>query len=147
MAMSSLADRIKLAFDQANPKVTKAAIARACKIASPSVVAWFSGDSKSIKGYNLVVTASMLGVNPLWLADGRGPMRGPAKAGGPPTLNPRDLDPKNGGDAWDELDRALAKLLIVGPMKDEVLAFVRGKHAAALALQEHLNNIREGKKA
>jgi len=57
------------------PKVTQAALARACRVKAPSVNDWLSGKTKSIEGENLLNAATFLKVSPLWLATGKGPMR------------------------------------------------------------------------
>lgn len=57
------------------PKVSQAALARACGIKPPSVNDWLSGKTKSIEGENLLNAAAFLKVLPLWLATGKGPMR------------------------------------------------------------------------
>lgn len=72
--MTTLAERLKLAME-GPPKVTAAAIARACKITRPSVHAWLSGRTKTIEGANLLAAAKLLKVNPEWLTTGHGLMR------------------------------------------------------------------------
>lgn len=57
------------------PKISQAALARACGIKPPSVHDWVSGKTKSIEGENLLRAAAFLKVSPLWLATGKGPMR------------------------------------------------------------------------
>ncbi|EMJ4069568.1 TPA: helix-turn-helix transcriptional regulator [Pseudomonas aeruginosa] len=57
------------------PKVTQAALARACRVKPPSVNDWLSGKTKTIEGENLLNAAAFLRVSPLWLATGKGPMR------------------------------------------------------------------------
>lgn len=57
------------------PKISQAALARACGIKPPSVNDWVSGKTKSIEGENLLRAAAFLKVSPLWLATGKGPMR------------------------------------------------------------------------
>lgn len=54
------------------PKVTQAALARACKVAQPSVNDWLSGKSKTIRGAALLAAARHLRVSPDWLATGKG---------------------------------------------------------------------------
>lgn len=77
--MQTLQERLKLAM-AGPPKVTQAALARACRVKAPSVNDWLSGKTKSIEGENLLNAASFLRVSPLWLATGRGPMREPGQA-------------------------------------------------------------------
>ncbi|QWA52917.1 sulfurtransferase [Pseudomonas amygdali pv. lachrymans] len=57
------------------PKVSQAALARACGVTAPSVNDWVSGKTKTIEGQNLLLAADFLQVVPLWLATGKGRMR------------------------------------------------------------------------
>ncbi|UBZ00229.1 helix-turn-helix domain-containing protein [Pseudomonas cannabina pv. alisalensis] len=57
------------------PKVSQAALARACGVTAPSVNDWVSGKTKTIEGQNLLLAADFLQVAPLWLATGKGRMR------------------------------------------------------------------------
>lgn len=72
--MSTLQERLKLVM-AGPPKITQAALARACGIRAPSVNDWLSGKTKSIEGENLLLAAEFLKVIPMWLASGKGPMR------------------------------------------------------------------------
>ncbi len=72
--MTTLQERLKLAM-AGPPKVTQAALARACGIRAPSVNDWTSGKTKTIEGQNLLIAADFLKVLPMWLATGKGPMR------------------------------------------------------------------------
>lgn len=72
--MQTLQERLKTAM-MGPPKVTQAALARACRVKPPSVHDWLSGKTKSIEGENLLNAAAFLKVSPLWLAAGKGPMR------------------------------------------------------------------------
>jgi len=77
--MSTLAERMTLALSQ-TPGLTQAELARACRISTASVNNWFSGETKTLKGKNLVAAAARLGVNPMWLSGDGGPMRTAAQA-------------------------------------------------------------------
>jgi SOS-response transcriptional repressor LexA len=68
-----LKDRLKLAMS--DPKVSGTALARACKVAAPSVSEWLSGKTKSLSATNLLAAAKFLKVSPDWLASGIGQMR------------------------------------------------------------------------
>jgi len=69
-----LRDRVAEAFSELPPeKQSKKALADYCGVKAPSVNAWFSGDTKSLKGENLVKAAEYLNVEPKWLAEGIGP--------------------------------------------------------------------------
>lgn len=72
--MRTLQERLKLAM-AGPPKVTQAALARACGVRAPSVNDWISGKTKTIEGQNLLIAADFLKVLPMWLATGKGPMR------------------------------------------------------------------------
>ncbi|NWA68063.1 helix-turn-helix transcriptional regulator [Pseudomonas reactans] len=72
--MRTLQERLKLAM-AGPPKVTQAALARACGIRAPSVNDWISGKTKTIEGENLLIAADYLKVLPMWLATGKGAMR------------------------------------------------------------------------
>lgn len=72
--MRTLQERLKMAM-VGPPKVTQAALARACGVRAPSVNDWISGKTKTIEGQNLLIAADFLKVLPMWLATGKGPMR------------------------------------------------------------------------
>lgn len=72
--MSTLQERLRLIM-AGPPKISQAALARACGIKPPSVNDWISGKTKTIEGQNLLLAAEFLGVVPKWLATGRGPVR------------------------------------------------------------------------
>ncbi len=69
--MSSLADRIKECM--AAKGLTNAALAKLAKVKPPTSFNWGSGKTKSIKGEQLLNAAAALGVDPQWLATGKGP--------------------------------------------------------------------------
>lgn len=68
--MSTFQDRLRQAM-AGPPKVSQAALARACGISAPSVNDWLSGKTKNIEGQNLLKAAEFLKVDPKWLATGR----------------------------------------------------------------------------
>lgn len=72
--MSTLQERLRQIMS-GPPKISQAALARACGIKPPSVNDWISGKTKTIEGQNLLHAAEFLKVTPMWLATGRGPMR------------------------------------------------------------------------
>lgn len=74
--MSTLQERLRQIM-AGPPKISQAALARACGIKAPSVNDWLSGKTKAIEGQNLLLAADFLGVSPKWLATGRGPVRKP----------------------------------------------------------------------
>ncbi|KAA8698824.1 S24 family peptidase [Pseudomonas proteolytica] len=81
--MRTLQERLKLVM-AGPPKVTQAALARACGIRAPSVNDWISGKTKTIEGQNLLIAADYLKVMPMWLATGKGPMRKGVDGGAQP---------------------------------------------------------------
>lgn len=72
--MSTFQERLRKAMD-GPPRVSQAALARACGVKPPSVNDWLSGRTRTIEGRNLLLAAEFLGVAPKWLATGRGPIR------------------------------------------------------------------------
>lgn len=71
--MSTLAERINEALNERG--AIAADLARACGVKPPSVSAWISGGTKSLKAATALRAAEYLGVNQLWLTEGRGPKR------------------------------------------------------------------------
>jgi len=72
--MGDLAARMALALNQKRG-ATQGTLARACGVKQPSVQAWLTGRTKSLKATTLLKAAKYLGVLPLWLESGIGPMR------------------------------------------------------------------------
>lgn len=75
MPTTLLKDRLSRARDGLDPRPSDADIARAVGVKQPSVHAWFSGSTKSLRGANLLAVAKVLNVRPEWLETGRGAMR------------------------------------------------------------------------
>ena len=73
-AMNSLQERIAEAFGK-KPGAKKTALAKACGVSSGAVTQWFTGQVQTLKAFTAISAASYLGVEPLWLTEGRGPMR------------------------------------------------------------------------
>jgi len=73
ITMSTLKDRLEEALKES--KITKTAIWKACGLSSGAVSQWFSGATQKIEGENLLNAARVLGVNPDWLASGKGKMK------------------------------------------------------------------------
>jgi len=90
--MRTLQERLKLAMS-GPPKVTQAALARACGIRAPSVNDWISGKTKTIEGQNLLIAADYLKVMPMWLATGKGPMRKGVDGGAQPASKESNVVP------------------------------------------------------
>lgn len=78
--MKTLKERMETAL-AARSGTSKAGLARACGVSKPSVTGWFSGDTQSLDGGNLIKAAAYLGVRPEWLATGRGAMTTEAQPG------------------------------------------------------------------
>ena len=72
LSYMALKDRLKELM-AGPPKVSQAALARACKVSQPTVNDWLSGKSKTIRGPTLVRVAAFFKVSPEWLATGKGP--------------------------------------------------------------------------
>ena len=67
-------------------------MARACKVSKPTVTNWLGGRTKALKGANLFKASRKLGVNPGWLENETGPMRGDSiPVSQSLTLDPRTL--------------------------------------------------------
>lgn len=71
LAMTTLAERLKKRIAEVG--VTQAQLARHTGAKEPSVTKWLNGQTKNLKGKNLVKAAEFLGVSEAWLADGVGP--------------------------------------------------------------------------
>jgi len=71
LAMGTLADRLKERCAELG--ISQADLVRATGAKGSSVNKWFSGDTKNLKGKNLVLAAQKLEVSEAWLADGAGP--------------------------------------------------------------------------
>lgn len=73
--MLTLKRRLELAMErlkQRDPSASRAALARACGVKEPSVHAWFSGKTLSIKAEPVRLAADYLGCDRDWLSSGRG---------------------------------------------------------------------------
>lgn len=66
--MKTLSERIKYAM--ATKGVKQSDLAKLAGVSSPAVNKWVKGNTKNLKGENLVAIASALGVSVAWLADG-----------------------------------------------------------------------------
>ena len=71
--MTTLKQRFA-ALAAARPDISQADLARATGAKPPSVNAWFSGDTKSMKGETAAKAAALYGCSAIWLATGVGPM-------------------------------------------------------------------------
>lgn len=72
MSTSTLQDRIKLALEKSG--LSKTDLWKGCGVSSGTVTTWVKGPNQTISGVNLMNAAKVLGVNPDWLATGRGNM-------------------------------------------------------------------------
>jgi transcriptional regulator with XRE-family HTH domain len=130
--MNTLAERLQAAFDER--RHTRGELARAARVSQPSVSDWFRGETRSLKAEPLVRAAQYLGVAPLWLATGEGPMRVGsghilAPAHTPPTL----------AEALEQLGIAIAAVpeSLRAELADDLRQWAiyggRDKHRAAVA--------------
>lgn len=55
--------------------MSKSDLARACRVSPSAVGQWEKGETKTLEGENLVLAATAMGVDPMWLATGRGEMQ------------------------------------------------------------------------
>lgn len=69
--MLTLKQRFEL-LQKERPEISQADLARATGAKPPSVNAWFTGETKSMKAETAAMAAGLYGVNPLWLATGKG---------------------------------------------------------------------------
>ena len=88
--MTTFKDRLALAM-KGPPKVSQAALARACGVKPPSVTDWLSGRTKTLEGKNLLSAAAFLKVSPDWLATGKGSMQS-AKTANPSRYQVTEAD-------------------------------------------------------
>lgn len=72
--MTTLSERLRIAMT-GPPRITQAALARACGLKAPSVHDWLSGRTKRMSAEYLLPACELLRVNEKWLATGKGPMR------------------------------------------------------------------------
>lgn len=102
-----LKDRLALAWDSMDEadRPTQATLARLAGVKQPSVHAWFSGATKTLRGSSLLAVAQALNVRPQWLEAGRGPMRpaGTASASGYRVSEAASVDETEPGAAEIEL--------------------------------------------
>lgn len=78
--MTTLSERVTAALEAAG--MDQSDLARRVGVTSVAVNNWCTGETKSIKGKNLLRAAAALKVNPEWLSDGLGPMK-PSDFGSP----------------------------------------------------------------
>lgn len=71
--MTTLQQRFAL-LSEARPDVSQAQLARDTGARPPSVHAWFSGDTRSMRAETAAKAAAVYGCNPMWLATGVGQM-------------------------------------------------------------------------
>lgn len=89
--MNSLQERFRL-LASARPDISQADLARATGAKSPSVNAWFSGVTKSLKAETAAKLAHIYKCNPIWLATGVGDPWMGGEAAGNPSLSPLTND-------------------------------------------------------
>ena len=71
--MNTLKDRLYF-LSQRRPDISQADLVRATTATAPSVSAWFSGKTKTIKHVNAVKVAALYGIDAHWLETGDGDM-------------------------------------------------------------------------
>lgn len=65
----------------------KSELARACKVAPPTVTDWESGAIKTLEAENMLRICDALGIDPWWLVLGKGNFDPPITRGKPPLSN------------------------------------------------------------
>lgn len=71
--MTTMAERIQEAMDE--KPCSPSELAAACGVKPPSVSDWLNGKTKTLKSGSAYRASQFLGVNQLWLTDGKGPKR------------------------------------------------------------------------
>lgn len=97
LAYMELKQRIKTARKAA--RLTQEQLAARVGVSRPAVVQWESGDTKALDGVNLVRTAIVTGVEPLWLATEEGSMHAYMVRDEPNTV------PLALAQAWKHMDK------------------------------------------
>lgn len=120
MNPTTLADRMRDAINGRG--CSQVDLALACGIKAASVNNWLSGSSRSLKASTAVRAAAYLGVNLLWLTEGKGP-----KQGNEPKSLAAAIKEETDLDAYDLIKKGLRALVIVGKDKDEVIDLIRAK--------------------
>jgi hypothetical protein len=96
MPTTTLSERLILALAKKaenDVAATQAALARHCGVKAPSVSDWFTGETKVLRAASLVRAAEYLGVRPLWLLEGSGPMTADASPQPPSDAGPTTTPP------------------------------------------------------
>lgn len=67
--------------------MTKAELARACKVAPPTVTDWENGGIKTLESSNMLKICEVLRIDPWWLVLGKGNFKAPNREAKPPLSN------------------------------------------------------------
>lgn len=105
-----LQDRIKLAREKAG--LTQKDLADRVGVKPQAVSQWESGKTKSLRGPSLARAAEAMGVSPIWLADGEGPMQNYAVRDEAYTVPPELTR------AWAALDKKNRELMIATALSE-----------------------------
>ncbi len=135
--MGTLAKRVLQAMQDKG--CTASELARAAGVKPPSVSDWLSGKTKTLKSNTALRAAAFLGVEPLWLSEGKGPKitvsqgktRGFAEA----------IRQEAQSDPYVLLESALRALVIVGSDKDEIIALVKEKAEKSKEIQKAMQEL------
>ena len=90
-------DRIRQARKAAG--LTQQQVADTVGVTKSSVAQWESGQTKNLRGENLVKASKVLGTNPEWLISGHGPMRPEDSSGRAPSTG-SNVEPAPGELRW-----------------------------------------------
>ena len=121
--MRTLGDRIDAALKEKG--AIQAELAAACGITSGAITQWKSGKTK-MNAASAIRAAAFLGVTPVWLTEGTGPMRHTGQ--GAPPLPAPPLDP---------IIEALATIEAEQPEEAELLRAQIKALAARIKRQKH----------
>jgi transcriptional regulator with XRE-family HTH domain len=139
--VQTFSDRLRYAMEKLGPKVTASQLAAAVGVKPPSVSDWLSGNTKPLEGINLIRAAQKLGVNPKWLAEGKGQMHAGLRDEPSPGENlTRNIETAAARSRSQTLNR-LATLMIASTpitLPDALSRAYDGGVAATRPLVEHL---------
>lgn len=132
--MNALKDRIAEALAASGKTQTE--LAKACDVKTPSVNDWLSGKTKSMKAAPAQRAAAFLGVNMLWLTEGRGPKASGESVTYATTVLPSSNSPAR-EDATEYVSHAITYEVIKGAVSGVLQAMgvryedlVDNEHAA-----------------
>jgi transcriptional regulator with XRE-family HTH domain len=121
--MSSLRERLIEARTEA--KLSQADLAKRAQCGQTTIASIENGRNQGSK--ILPRVATILGVEVLWLAEGKSPKRRRDNSAKAPVLPKGALDPRSVGDPFERISEALRDLVIVGTTHEDIMTLVRQK--------------------